>query len=253
MGGSLTDSVALVTGGGRGIGRAIALALAREGAAIAIAARSPEELGRTLAELHVIHGRAIAVRADVTDRAAVERTVADTEARLGPIDFLVNNAGSASTVGPIWEVDPDEWWREVEVNLRGPLLCARAVLPGMIARRRGRIVNMASGIALTIYFCLCLLEGGADPAGGFVAGVDRAAWRHGVRDRSRPRAHGNGGRAGELGGHPQTASRDPSRSSRLRQAALDATRADRGALRPPRPRRRRPTGRTLHPRALRFR
>ena len=75
--------------------------------------------------------------------------VAQTETRLGPIDFLVNNAGSAGVIGPIWETDPDDWWREVEVNLRGPLLCARALLPGMIARRRGRIVNMASGVGLT--------------------------------------------------------------------------------------------------------
>src|SRR5262249_50852995 len=94
-------------------------------------------------------GRAIAVRADGTDRAAVQHAVAEAEARLGPVDFLVNNAGSAAVIGPMWETDPDDWWREVEVNLRGPLLCAHAVLPGMIARRRGRIVNMASGVGLT--------------------------------------------------------------------------------------------------------
>ncbi len=146
---TLSGTTALVTGGGRGIGRAIALALAREGASVAIAARSADELNRTLGELRAIHDRVIAVRADVTDRAAVDDIVSQTGARLGPIDVLVNNAGSAGVIGPIWETDPDDWWREVEVNLRGPLLCARAVLPGMIARRRGRIVNMASGIGLT--------------------------------------------------------------------------------------------------------
>ena len=145
----LSETTALVTGGGRGIGRAIALALAREGAAVAIAARSAGELDRTLAELRAIHDRVIAVCSDVTDRAAVDDMVSQTEAQLGPIDFLVNNAGSAGVIGPIWETDPDDWWREVEVNLRGPLLCARAVLPGMIARSRGRIVNMASGVGLT--------------------------------------------------------------------------------------------------------
>src|SRR5262249_22100274 len=100
-------------------------------------------------ELRAIRERAIAVCADVTDRAAVDDMVAQTEARLGPIDFLVNNAGSAGVIGPIWEIDPDDWWREVEINLRGPMLCARSVLPGMIARWRGRIVNMASGVGLT--------------------------------------------------------------------------------------------------------
>jgi NAD(P)-dependent dehydrogenase (short-subunit alcohol dehydrogenase family) len=100
-------------------------------------------------ELRAIHDRAIAVQADITDRAAVDRMVAEAEARLGPIDFLVNNAGAADVIGPIWETDPDDWWREVEVNLRGPMLCARAVLPGMIARRRGRNLNMASGVGLT--------------------------------------------------------------------------------------------------------
>jgi NAD(P)-dependent dehydrogenase (short-subunit alcohol dehydrogenase family) len=148
---SLSGTVAVVTGGGRGIGRAIALALARQGAAVAVTARSAAELDGTLADLHAIHDRAIAVRADVTDRAAVDGMVAETEARLGPINFLVNNAGSGSVIGPIWETDPDEWWREVEINLRGPLLCARSVLPGMIARHRGRIVNMASGVGLTAF------------------------------------------------------------------------------------------------------
>jgi len=145
----LSGTVAVVTGGGRGIGRAIALALARAGAAVTITARSAHELQGALAELRAVNERAHAVRADVTDRAAVEGMVAETEERLGPIDFLVNNAGSAAVVGPIWETDPDDWWREVEINLRGPMLCARAVLPGMIARRRGRIVNMASAVGLT--------------------------------------------------------------------------------------------------------
>ena len=146
---SLSGTVAVVTGGGRGIGRAIALTLARHGAAVAITARSAGELDSTLAELRAIHSRALAVRADVTDRASVEDMVAQTESRLGPINFLVNNAGSGSVIGPVWETDPDDWWREVEINLRGPFLCARAVLPGMIARRSGRIVNMASGVGLT--------------------------------------------------------------------------------------------------------
>ena len=146
---SLPRTVALITGGSQGIGRAIALRLAQEGAAVAIAARSTHELDRTLAELRKHHERVIAIHADVTDRAAVGDMVSRTETEFGPIDLLVNNAGSEGVIGPIWETDPDDWWRTVEVNLRGPLLCSWAVLPGMIARQRGRIVNMASGVGLT--------------------------------------------------------------------------------------------------------
>ena len=89
-------------------------------------------------------GRAIAVSADVTDRAAVQQAVAHTERVLGPVDLLVNNAAVAMPVGPAWEVDPEAWWRTIEVNVRGPFLCAHAALPGMVARRRGRIVNVAA-------------------------------------------------------------------------------------------------------------
>jgi NAD(P)-dependent dehydrogenase (short-subunit alcohol dehydrogenase family) len=141
----LTGQVALVTGGGRGIGRAIAASLARAGAAVAILARSDDQLAETAAGIATAGGRAIALPADVTDRVAVEGAVAEVVRRLGPIDLLVNNAGIGGPVGPLADSDPDEWWRCVEVNLRGPLLCSRAVLPGMLARRNGRIVNVASG------------------------------------------------------------------------------------------------------------
>jgi NAD(P)-dependent dehydrogenase (short-subunit alcohol dehydrogenase family) len=141
----LCGQVALVTGGGRGIGRAIAVALARAGAKVAVLARSPEQLAGTAAGITAAGGRAVALPADVTDQAAVEAAVAEAERQLGPVDLLVNNAGVGGPVGPLAESDPDAWWRCVEVNLRGPLLCSRAVLPGMVARRRGRIVNVASG------------------------------------------------------------------------------------------------------------
>lgn len=147
----MLHSVAIVTGGARGIGRAIALGLARAGASVAITARSVSELEGTLAELRTIHHRAIAVRSDVTNRTAVEEMVAQTEAELGPISLLVNNAGSAGVIGPIWETDPDDWWRTIEVNLRGPMLCARAVLPGMIRQHSGRIINIASAAGLRAF------------------------------------------------------------------------------------------------------
>jgi len=144
----LAGRIALVTGGGRGIGRATALALAAAGAAVAVAARSASEIAAAAAQIEAAGGRAMAVVMDVTDRAAVEAAHAVIERQLGPIDLLVNNAGSHVAVGPIWEIDPDLWWQDIETSLRGTFLCSRAVLPGMIARRDGRIINFSSGAAL---------------------------------------------------------------------------------------------------------
>jgi NAD(P)-dependent dehydrogenase (short-subunit alcohol dehydrogenase family) len=147
MGDCLVGQVALVTGGGRGIGRAVAEALAAAGAAVMVTARSSDQLAETESCIEAAGGRVVALPTDVADPAAVAGLVAAAERRLGPIDLLVNNAGTSGTPGPLWEADPDEWWRCLEVNLRGPMLCARAVLPGMVARRRGRIVNVASSSA----------------------------------------------------------------------------------------------------------
>ena len=141
----LTGQVAIVTGGGRGIGRAIAQGLARAGAAVAVVARSPDELAESVALIEASGGQAIAVTADVTDESAVARMVNDVEQQLGPVNLLVNNAGVLGPAGPTWEVDGDEWWRCLDVNLRAPFLCSRAVLPGMVARHSGRIITTASG------------------------------------------------------------------------------------------------------------
>jgi NAD(P)-dependent dehydrogenase (short-subunit alcohol dehydrogenase family) len=140
----LTGQVAIVTGGGRGIGRAIALALAEAGAEVGVVSRTESELGETVRLIEEAGGGAAAYPADVTDRVAVERVVNDVEEDLGPIDLLINGAGQWLLFGPIWEADADEWWREVEVNLRGPFLFTRTVLPGMLARGQGRIINIAS-------------------------------------------------------------------------------------------------------------
>lgn len=91
----------------------------------------------------------IMVGAEVSDPEAVMRMVRESEQALGPIELLVNNAGVPGPIGPIAETDPGDWWRCQEVNLRGPMLCSSAVLPGMISRRRGRIVNIASGAGTT--------------------------------------------------------------------------------------------------------
>ena len=134
--------IALVTGGGRGIGRGIALYLAREGWDVAISARSADELRETAA---LANRSILTVPADVSKPAVVSAMVETVESKLGPIDLLVNNAGVAGPLDPFLTGDPEAWWRCQEVNVLGPALCSRAVLPGMIARRSGRIVNVASG------------------------------------------------------------------------------------------------------------
>lgn len=135
------SGVALVTGGGRGIGRNIALELAARGMQVAVAARSADQVRITAAEVG-----GLAIVADVSHRDDVERMVHDVERELGPIDLLVNNAGMAAwEENAGWKVDPEDWWRVFEVNVRGPYLCCRAVIPGMLERRRGRIVNVGSG------------------------------------------------------------------------------------------------------------
>jgi len=142
------SNVALITGSGRGLGQAFALALAAHGFQVAVTARTEAEIRATAEQIARADGRAIAIPGDVTSQAAVERIVAHTEAELGPIDLLVNNAGMLRALGVVAEIDADAWWREVEINLRGPFLFAHAILPGMIARRRGRIINVASGAGL---------------------------------------------------------------------------------------------------------
>lgn len=143
--GDLSSQVAVVTGGGRGIGRAIATELARCGAQVTVAARSRDELNDTVKAIDRFGGRAMAVPADVSDRAAVSWLVHEVEDKFGPVDLLVNNAGVAEPLGPIAGADPETWWRCFEVNVRGPLLCSQAVLQGMLARGRGRIIHVASG------------------------------------------------------------------------------------------------------------
>jgi len=147
------DGVALITGAGKGIGRALALRLGGHGMAVALVARTEADVASAAAEIRNAGGTALALAGDVADRAFVDGAVARTVADLGPIDLLVNNAArSASWTGEkLWEVDPDEWWSKVETNLRGPLLFSHAVLPDMVARGSGRIVMMnseAGGISL---------------------------------------------------------------------------------------------------------
>jgi NAD(P)-dependent dehydrogenase (short-subunit alcohol dehydrogenase family) len=142
--GDLSGRVAIVTGGGRGIGRLVAEALAAAGAAVAVTARSEDQLAETVASITGAGGTAIALPGDVSDPESVTETVRQVEWQFGPIDLLINNAGISGPVGPVWEVDAGEWWRTFGVNLQGVFLFAHAVLPGMVARRSGRIINVSS-------------------------------------------------------------------------------------------------------------
>ncbi|MBZ0302885.1 MAG: SDR family oxidoreductase [Anaerolineae bacterium] len=144
----LKGQVALVTGGGRGLGQGMARALAAAHASVAVTGRSESHLKNTVDLIQAAGGQAVAVAADVTDSAAVERMVRTVEGRLGPVSILVNNAGVTGRPGPTWEVDVDDWQRTFAVNVGGAFFCTRAVLPGMIAQRQGRIIHVASGAGL---------------------------------------------------------------------------------------------------------
>jgi 2-hydroxycyclohexanecarboxyl-CoA dehydrogenase len=136
-------SVALVTGGGRGIGRAIARRLAEDGTAVGVTDLDGASAERVAAEIQAAGGRAAGMAADVSDPGTVRAAVATVEQTLGPLDVLVNNAGW-DRLQPFVENDPALWDRLIAVNLKGVLHVTRAVLDGMIARRRGRIVSISS-------------------------------------------------------------------------------------------------------------
>ncbi len=143
----LNGRIALVTGGSRGIGRAVALALAETGAHVAINYRQREdEAADVVAAIERAGGRAIAVRADVSKQDDVRALVKEVETRLGPIDILVNNAGTA-TILDIDALTEDEFDRTLAVNLKSVFLCTQAVIPAMRAKQWGRIVNMSSAAA----------------------------------------------------------------------------------------------------------
>jgi len=135
--------IALVTGGGRGIGREIALAFAREGLSVAVAARDHARVAETAEAIRGLGVESLALELDVTDGAMVGDVCARVGAELGAIDVLVNNAGIAESAS-FGRTDPALWERHLRVNATGPYLCTREALPGMLARGWGRVINVAS-------------------------------------------------------------------------------------------------------------
>jgi meso-butanediol dehydrogenase / (S,S)-butanediol dehydrogenase / diacetyl reductase len=141
--GALQGQVAIVTGAGRGIGHAVATALAREGATVVLAARTRQQLAAIAAAIRERGGAALAIPTDVTQDAAVEAMVEQAIAELGRLDILVTAAGGAS-FGPVVATKPEDWDWMLAVNLRAVMVTCRAVLPMMIRQRRGTIINIAS-------------------------------------------------------------------------------------------------------------
>jgi NADP-dependent 3-hydroxy acid dehydrogenase YdfG len=139
----LEGKTALITGAGRGIGRAIAKAFAAEGAAVALVARSRADLASVAAEVREGGGRALAVPTDVTQDAAVEALVEDVTGELGRLDILVTSAGAAA-FGPVSGSKPADWDTMLSLNLRAVMLCCHAVLPVMMRQRSGLILNLSS-------------------------------------------------------------------------------------------------------------
>ncbi|MEM2111944.1 MAG: SDR family NAD(P)-dependent oxidoreductase [Candidatus Bathyarchaeia archaeon] len=140
----LLGKVAFVTGGGVGIGRAISLMFAREGADVSLAARSIDRMEEVAHEIRAMGRKALVNAMDVTSVEQVDRAVKRTLEEFGRIDILVNNSGIAGPTAPVYEITPEQWDETFNVNLKGAFLCCRAIVPIMIKQRSGKIINIAS-------------------------------------------------------------------------------------------------------------
>ena len=162
---ALSGGVAIITGGNRGIGRSIALGMARAGAAIAILARNEEKNSQVLAELQSIGGPAIALQLDVTKRDSLPPALAEVEGMLGSIDVLVNNAGFAVVSGGVLNESEDIWDTTIATHLHASFLLSKLAASSMIKRKRGKIINLASNYS---YFGAGMLPSYSAAKGGIV-------------------------------------------------------------------------------------
>lgn len=147
---SLEGKVAIATGGGSGLGKAMCLALARAGADIVVAARRVELIEQTAAEVRGLGRRALAIPTDVTDSRQVNEMVGRGLSEFGRVDILVNNAGivRGEVAKPIWDITDDEWHLGIDTNLTGAFFCSRAVVKHMAEQKSGKVINIASGFGL---------------------------------------------------------------------------------------------------------
>jgi NAD(P)-dependent dehydrogenase (short-subunit alcohol dehydrogenase family) len=143
---SLKGRTALVTGAGRGIGRAIALELAERGVSVALVARSHDELADSAAAVRDLGGSAVVVQADIADPDQLSRSVARARDELGGVDILINNAATVSPLGPSATIDPAGWAAAIGLNVTAVASLTFALLPGMLDRKWGRVVNVSSGV-----------------------------------------------------------------------------------------------------------
>ncbi len=143
----LENQVAIITGGGRGLGRSVALAFGKEGAKVVIISRTPEEVEHVVAELRSLKKEALPIPADVSNEEQVNHLVERVQETYGTIDILVNNAGVRGPIRPIHEIALPEWEQTMRINLTSAFLCSKAVLPVMMGKKAGKIINVASTLS----------------------------------------------------------------------------------------------------------
>jgi 3-oxoacyl-[acyl-carrier protein] reductase len=141
----LKNKVAIVTGGARGIGKAIAILFAKEGAKVVIIARTATEINNTVSEIRQNGGEVIGIVGDVSKWEDIENLVSNTISNFGTIDILVNNAGVLKPIGPFIDTNIEEWVRNFQINFLGTVLCCKAILPVMIEKKHGKIINLSGG------------------------------------------------------------------------------------------------------------
>ncbi len=179
--GRLSGQIALVTGAGRGFGRAIAMKLAAEGAAVALLARSLAQLNAVADDIRKLGGRACVVAADLMDPKQLATACSEVRSTLGAPDLLVSNAAIPGPFGPVWEVDADAWWRAESIHIRAPQLLMRQLVPDMVARRAGRVIVISAIAARLTLPCLSAYSVGKAAVNKLVEMAAAEAAQHNVQ------------------------------------------------------------------------